>query len=296
MGATTLRLLTILLRFGIERYPHAEQEIAQIFQRQMPGIDRSVVIVDNALPKGFEEKHPQSIVIGGDNSAREFSAFDRAVQFIGSDIWRYDLVHFATSAFNNLYVDYLERFDAALLATVARSPVCVGHIDHYNEAVEVLGFCSQHWIRTCFFLLPPSEVKVLGSFVTTRDYRRFFSGDPQSPFSAEAPLSHKYRQYIIDWLTGVDIGQRVEWHSRFTLTPESLPSFEHKALSILNEHLLAVRFRAMSCRLIDVTWLATMLARDRAASVQWDTNWRQQLANRDRDAHVLSSSREPAVP
>jgi hypothetical protein len=290
-----LRLITILARFGTERYPHAEQEIAEIFERQVPGIDRSVVIVDNALPKGFEESHPRRVVIGGDNRFREFSAFDRAVQFIGTDIWRYDLVHFATSAFNTLYVDYLERFDAALLATAAGRPVCVGHIDCYNEAVEVLGFRTQHWIRTCFFLLPPSEVKILGSFVTARDSRRFFSDNPESPFTAEAPLSHKYRQYIIDWLTGVDIGQRVEWHSPFTLTPETLPAFEHKAFSILNEHLLAVRLRAMGCRLIDVTWLATMLALHGARSIQWDTNWHEQLANRDRGALVLSTSRESAI-
>jgi hypothetical protein len=71
------------------------------------------------------------------------------------------------------------------------------------------------------------------------------------------------------------------------VTFETLPAFEHKALSILNEHLLAVRLRAMGCRLIDVTWVATMLARGRAASVQWDTTWRQQLANRDCDAVVF---------
>ena len=291
-----MRLLTILARFGTERYPHAEQEIAEIFQRRMPGIDRSVVIVDNALPNGFEERHSQCVVIGGDNSAREFSAFDRAVQFIGSEIWRYDLVHVVTSAFNTLYVDYLERFDPEVLATAARRAVCVGHVDCYNEAVEVLGFRTQHWIRTCFFMLPPSEVKILGSFVTTRDSRRFFSADPESPFRDDAPLSQTYRQYIIDWLAGVDIGQGVEWHSRFTLTPDTLPSFQDKALSILNEHLLAVRLRAMSCRLIDVTWLASTLARNGAASIRWDTSWQQQLANRDRDALVLSSSREPAVP
>ena len=292
----TLRLLTILARFGTERYPHAEQEIADILQRQMPGIDRTVVVVDNALPKGFEERHPQRMVIGGDNGAQEFSAFDCALGSVGSDIWSYDLVHFATSAFNTLYVNYLQRFDAALLEAVSCRPICVGHIDCYNEAVEILGCRTQHWIRTCFFFLPPTEVKALGSFVTIRDGRRFFSSNPESPFRADAPLSQQYRQYIIDWLTGVNIGQGVTWHSHFTLASETLPAFEHKALSIMNEHLLAVRLRAMSCRLIDVTWLATMLARNRAASVRWNTNWQQQLANRDRDVLVLSSSREPTVP
>jgi hypothetical protein len=196
-------------------------------------------------------------------------------------------VHLATSAFNSLYVEYLERFDTRLLQSVVGRPVCIGHIDGYNDPVEVLGFHTQHWIRTGFFMFPPGEVKTLGSLVTVRDGGRFFSGNPDAPFRQQAPLSERYRQYIIGWLTGVDIGQGVQWHSHFPVTSETLPAFEHKALSILNEHLLAVRLRAAGCRLIDVTWLAAMLARRKRASVAWGTPWQQQLANRDRHALVF---------
>ena len=132
----------------------------------MSSVERTVLVVDNALPAWSIEERGPRVLIGGDNDAGEFSAFDRAVQFIGSDIWRYDFVHFATSAFNMLYVGYLGRFDAALLDAVAGRPVCLGHIDCYNDAVEILGVRTQHWIRSCFFLLPPADVRTLGSFVT----------------------------------------------------------------------------------------------------------------------------------
>jgi hypothetical protein len=279
-----VRVLTVLVRFGLEQYADAEQVIDDVFRRRMPEVDRTVLVVDNALPTDPVAARGARMLLGGDNTSREFSAFDRAIQFIGQDIWRFDLVHFATSAFNSLYVQYLERFDTRVLESVASRPVGLGHIDCYNEPVEVLNFYTQHWIRTGFFVLRPTEVKILGSFVTLRDGRHFFSGNPEALFRAEAPLGPKYRRYIVDWLTGVDIGQGVRWHSRLSVTSETLPAFENKALSILNEHLLAVRLRAMGCRLIDVTWLATMLARGGAASVQWDTTWQQQLANRDRDA------------
>ncbi len=291
-----MRVLTILARFGAQQYPHAEQEIANIFQRQMPEIDRTVVVVDNAIPKGFEERSPRRTVIarrtviGGDNSAREFSAFDCALDFIGSDIWSYDLVHFATSAFNTLYVNYLPRLDSALLEAGACRPLCVGHIDCYNTAVEILRFRTQHWMRTCFFFLPPTEVKALGSFVTIRDGSAFFSGNPEAPFRRDAPLSPPYREYVTTWLTGSDIGQGVKWHSSFELKPETLVSFERKAVTIFNEQLLGVRLRAMGCRLIDVIWAATMLAKGGASCIRWDTNWAEQLAGRDRDALVLSPS------
>jgi hypothetical protein len=283
------RILTILARFGTEQYPTAERDIDDIFRRQMSSIERTVLVVDNALPTGLIEERGPRVLIGGDNAAGEFSAFDRAVQFIGSDIWRYDFVHFATSAFNMLYVGYLERFDAPLLQAVGGRPVCVGHIDCYNDAVEILGFRTQHWIRSCFFFLPPAEVRVLGSFVTIHRGDGVFSGRGESPFRPDAPLSRRYQEYIIEWLTGGDIGQGVKWHSSLATTAETLPAFEHKALAIMNEQLLGVRLRAMGCRPVDVTWLATTLARSGGAPVSWDANWRKQLAGRDRDALVLST-------
>ena len=155
-----MRVLTILVRFGTATYPQAEEQINEIFRRQMPTIERSVVVVDNALPREFSEPGQRRVVIGGDNTSREFSAFDRALDYVGAEISQYDLVHFATSAFNQLYTDYLARFDTALLSAIATRPACVGHIDCYNEPVEILGFQSQHWIRTCFFFLPPTEVRL----------------------------------------------------------------------------------------------------------------------------------------
>jgi hypothetical protein len=281
-----MRVLTILARFGTEQYARAEREIDDIFRRRMPEVERVVLVVDNAMTEAPVAERGSRMLIGGDNTAQEFSAFDRAVEFVGPDIWRYDLVHFATSAFNTLHTEYLERFATPLLEAAANRPACLGHIDCYNQAVEIAGFRSQHWVRSCFFFLPPAEVKALGSFVAIRDGSCFFSHDPEAPFRPDAPLSHQYRQYIVDWLTGGDIGQGVRWHSKFELTHEALPSFERKAVAIMNEQLLAVRLRAMGCRLIDVTWAATMLASDNP-SIPWTTSWREQVAGRDRHALVL---------
>jgi hypothetical protein len=294
----TPRVLTVLARYGTEQYPHAEREIAEIFGRQMPSIFRDVLIVDNARPRhSIEEREDGTIVIGGDNSAREFSAFDRAIEFVGSRIWSYDLVHFATSAFNRLYVAYLERFGTRLLDALVGRAVCVGHIDCYNEPVDVLTYRSQHWIRSCFFFLPPEEVRALGSFVSVNDAARFFSGDPGEPFRADAPISDRYREYITHWLTGGDIGQGVEWHSRFALTRETLTEFEEKTRAILNEQLFGIRLRAMGCRVIDVTWLSAMLRHHAPQDIAWNTPWREQLANRDRDvvAPPAPTVRKPEI-
>lgn len=290
-----LRVLTILARFGRDQYPHADEEIAEIFRRQMPEVDRSVVIVDNALPRDVVEARGGAVLLGGDNSSREFSAFDRALDFIGSDVWSYDFVHFATSAFNTLHVAYLDRFDTRLLQALTGRAACVGHIDCYNEPIEVLTYRSQHWIRSCFLFVPPAEIKALGSFVTIAGNSRFFGGSPEGAFQVDAPISCRYREYITQWLTGRDIGQGVKWHSSFALTRETLPEFEQKARAVLNEHLLAIRLRALGCHLVDVTWLATMLRRGSPEEIAWTTTWRDQLAKRDRDALIIRDSRLESV-
>jgi hypothetical protein len=293
----SLRVLTILARFGSDQYTDAEDDIAELFARQMPMVERQVVIVDNALPRDVVGRRDDgSVLIGGDNSTREFSAFDRALEFVGAEIWQYDFVHFATSAFKILYVAYLERFVPSLLAAAAGRPVCIGHIDCYNEPIELGAHRNQHWIRTCFFFLPPAEAMALGSFVSVADGRKFFSGDPAAPFRADAPLDQRYRGYITDWLTGAGVGQGVTWHSTFSLTPGTLEGFEQKARMILNEQLLAIRLQALGCRLVDVTWLSAMLRKYEPREISWSASWREQLANRDRDALRLTPASRQGQP
>jgi hypothetical protein len=91
-------------------------------------------------------------------------------------------------------------------------------------------------------------------------------------------------------LTGEDIGQGVTWHTRLSLDESSLPEFEHKAMAILNEHLLGVRLRAAGCRVIDVTWLSGLLARHDPPPVRWETPWWRQLAERDRHSLTVGTA------
>ena len=218
------------MRYGADHYADAEQQAANIFTRQFPGIERDVVVVDNALPTDTVTREHGRTLIGGDNRVREFTGFDRAVSYVGADLASYDSVHFATSAFNTLYTSYLERFSPAVLSAAAGRLVCLGHIDCYNQPVQWRVSMSQHWVRSCFFFLPPAAVRALGSFVSVTGESSLFSGDPSSPFRADAPISARYQRYIIEWLTGADVGQGVTWHSRLHLTPEGLADFEQKTI------------------------------------------------------------------
>jgi len=282
-------VLSIFVRHGTDKYPDAEQRLSLLFRNQLPRIRRDIVVVDTALPRGEFERRPGRVVIGGDNSSWEFSGFQAGLSHVGDELAEYDLVNLATSAFRQLYADYLERFNAEVLDAICGRPVCLGHIDCYNEEIAVLGHPSQHWVRTSCLFLRPTDLQLLGSVVSTGERSQWFSGDPRAPFLPDAPLSMAYRRLITDWLTGRDIGQGVTWHSPMVVSGQALKRFEEKALAIINEHMLTIRLRAAECRTVDVTWLSGLLARRKP--VDWDTPWWRQLTDRDRHSVTVNGPR-----
>jgi hypothetical protein len=304
VGATALRrlrpasgprVLTLLARHGTEKYTEALPALDRLFRRAMPGVRRRTVVIDNALPEGHVAVAPGGVtVIGGSNAAWEFSAWDAGLRFAAAELDGYDLVHLATSAFDTLYTGYLRRFDDALLAEGARRRIACGHVDYYAEPVTLFGERSRHWLRSSFVMLPPAELRRLGSLVSVGPERRaaLFSGDPAAPFRADAPISDSYRRSIIGWLVGDGTGQGMEWHSRFALTAETLDFFERKTLAILNEQMLSLRLQAQGCALADATWAATILARQGGLPDEIPP-WREQLAGRDRNVVPLEQTGGP---
>lgn len=284
-------MVTLFVRAGTEAYPDAEAHLHDRLSRQVGDIPRDTVVVDNLLPPGVHEQQAGRTVIGGDNSVWEFSAIDAALAHLGPKIRQYTTVNVVTSAFEQLYTAYLDRFTPVELVAIAGQPVCLGHIDCYNQPVRIGAYRSQHWLRTCFLMLPVDVMLALGTFVSARTRQPWFSGSAADPFGAASPLDETYRKYITDWLLGQDIGQGVTWHRSLTLDDASLEVFEQKALAIINEHLLAVRLRASGVSLIDVTWLSTRL---RTGTPDWRCPWWEQLAARDRDALHLAVSTDAA--
>ena len=224
-------------------------------------------------------------MIRGSNRLWEFSAWDDGLARTRSRVRDFDLVHLVTSAFGSLYTRYIERIDLALLDEIAGRGAALGHIDYYNEPVELLGYPGQAWLRSSFVFVPPAELLTLGSLVGCSAEGAIFSGDPENPFRPDAPVSPNYRRYVYDWLTGPGTGQGVTWHSRFVLSQETLPFFQAKAMAIFNEQMLAIRLRRQGCALVDVTWLATELRAHGGARRQKPfPRWRLQLEQRDTDA------------
>jgi hypothetical protein len=281
-----MRIITLLARHGTAAYDDAIEAIDGLFARQMPDITHDLLVIDSALPSDHHEGLGAGrALLGSANAHWEFSAWDRGIAFLGGGIAQYDFINLATSAFRMLYTRYLDRFDADMLELIRGRAAAFGHIDYYDQPVMIGGRSLRSWLRSSFIFLPPTELRLLGSLVSIDDPRPYFSGDPRAPFRTEAPLSMRYRDYILGWLTGPGTGQGVEWHSRFELTEATLSRFEAKAMAILNEQLLSSRLRAQGCAPVDATWLATQRARLPADEVlDVIPSWRWQVTGRDVDA------------
>lgn len=276
-----MKILSLFIRHGTQKYQDAPAMLDNYYREILPDAGITRVVIDSALPPGHEEKLSEGgLLIGGDNSHWEFSAWDTAVARMRNQLARYDYVHFVTSAYNQLYTAYIDRMTAPMLAMLQGRDVALGHIDAYNEPVEFLGCRSQAWIRSSFIFIPPATLRRLGPLTQVSGGEEWFSGDPEQPFNSAAPVSLSMRQNIVDWLIGEGTGQGTEWHSRFVLSASTLPYFEAKSLAIFNEHALSLRLLAQGTSLVDPSWLAAVMAKRPGCDASSITDWRAQLDQR----------------
>lgn len=275
-----LRILTLLLRYGTDKYGGADERLERLLTRAFPGAERYTVIIDNALPRSTGESLSSTrMLIGGDNTAWEFSGWDRGVQFIGSRLGHFDFVHFATDAFEQFDDDFAEQFNTPVLEALRFGPAMAGHIDYLNEPSDLFGYKVECWVRSSFFFIRPVEVQALGSMVSVPDRSGLFTGDAAQPFQPGSPLDPRLAHSLTSWLTGEGMGQGVQWHSRFALTADTLPFFENKIVAILNEQLLSQRLRSLGCWIADVRWLRNVIEGEVGGRL-FEESWHNQVTQR----------------
>jgi hypothetical protein len=273
-----MRVLVLFVRHGEEKYRNALDELTHLYDRRAAELTRSTIVTDNALPAGTsKELGPDSVLIGGENTWWEFSGWQHAINWLGSEIRKYDVVHLVTSAFGTLYTDYLERFCPRIAELAAERPIAIGHIDYYPHPVRVGPFVSRHWIRSSFWLINTFELLRLRSLVSLDSVADSFSAEREWPFAETAQLSCGYQRLIHNWLTTEGgTGQGPTWHSRFELNETTQTLFQNKTAAILNEHLLSIRLRAQGTHVLDLTYLAELIDDGRPIPTHYP-HWRKQI-------------------
>ncbi|RQR58332.1 glycosyltransferase [Burkholderia sp. Bp9125] len=260
-----MKLLTLFVRYGDADYQGAFKRLCQMYQR-VGGLDYDALLIDTALPPGeYAKLGPRTVLIGGDNTRREFSGWDTALAYLGSAIDRYDLVHVVTSAFENEYNGFYPYINYGMFEFAAKNRhVVLAHVDAYPAPARLLGRSFQTWGCSKFVMAVPERIRALGTFAADFPPDLFFTSSRTAPFRQDAPLSENYRQYLIDWLTGEGLPHG-QWHSVFELSDANLQRFRAKAMSIIDEHSLSMRLRESGAQIVDYTWLHSRgLGRDGA--------------------------------
>ncbi len=247
-----VNILCLYLRYGPNDFPGSLEKLFEWYQGKQKKDDFRLTfwIIDNKLPADFDGVDLETgfRLLSGDNAQREFSGFQKVIQQQRGELANYDLVHFVTSAFNQLFTGYLDYFELKHLYPVLHRDICLGHIDSYDRPVTLMDAVSQSWIRTCFFFISPRVLFALKDVHSLKDKRLFFN--EKGEFQENAPVERTYRQYIQQWLSGKKM-QGVTWHGKVKPGQE----FADKALTILNEHMLSIRLRGMGVKLVDYYWL-----------------------------------------
>lgn len=224
-------------------------------------LDRSelltnLIVVDNAREGDWTHRISDDFVqAGGDNSLREFSAFDRGFEVAAREGLECDAFLLVTDAFRAYGDDFLNLFDERVVECCSRLNACVGWMDSYMEECRIGRFAYDTWIRTSFVLVPPSLVELLRPMGADLSDLRLFTGDPEAPFSERADVSENLRSVLVEWLTNREVEtSRLEerWHSRFDLTEETLPFFQAKVTAILLEHLMSAKLKSYAVPAYDL--------------------------------------------
>ncbi|WP_321919181.1 glycosyltransferase family 4 protein [Paraburkholderia tropica] len=262
-----MKLLTLFVRYGDKDYRGAFKRLCEMY-RQIDGLDYDALLIDTAMPLDCSVAlGSRGRLIGGDNTCREFSGWNTALEQLGARIDDYDLVHVVTSAYENEYNGFYPYINRAMFDYAARNPeVVLAHVDAYPAPARMLGRTFQTWGCSKFLIAHPRRIRALGSFTGELGFDDVFSSDAETPFRADAPLSENYRQYLVDWLTGDGLPHG-QWHSVFEMDAANLARFHSKAMSILDEHGLSMRLRESGARIVDYTWLHSRELRADASNI-----------------------------
>lgn len=250
-----MKLLTLFVRYGDQEYYGAFKRLGQFYQR-IYGLDYDVVLIDTSLPIATQVSlGSNGVLIGGDNSRREFSGWDTALDQFPSLLDGYDLVHIVTSAFENEYNGFYPYINREMLDYVfAHDNIVLCHVDTYPDAVRLFGRSFQTWGCSKSIFAVPNRIRQFKTFVGQFGKEDIFEQSVSAPFRDSAPLSANYREYLLNWLTGEGLPHG-QWHSIFEISEASLERFHSKAMSIVDEHNLSMLFRETGGRLVDYTWL-----------------------------------------
>jgi hypothetical protein len=248
-------VVILYLEYGAKHRWQIEMHLKPLVHRLFRDHRVALYIIDNS---GAVEPYPESKecrIIEGDNSAREFSGWDKALTELLPHLDDSTVLCFCNDTFARNYdSNYLNWFDPEEVARAIGRHAIVGYVDEKPAAFCIENKWIQSWLRTSLFLTTVNTTRKLLPFrrnFSASDFAK--SGD--SLFSPNGSIHPEVAHMIDRWLVKKsDTSNNEEgiWHSAVPLNEQNRTFLQEKAKSILTEFSLSARVQAQGIEIFDV--------------------------------------------
>jgi len=246
----------VLVELGQVREQAALELLIVTLRRIFPNVIVRGAVVDNALAGDVEVEIGDGLTrLGGDNTLREFSGWDRGIAWLAR---RYAPAPDAIVVLANDTVVRADKHDRvrdlpADRATAATEGALVGWIDEYPRPVTLFGLSLRQWVDTSLVFAAWGTLAALAPLARPIAGEAL-SGDWRRIFREPSPLSENYRAYLRTYFFGERLDREFEhgWYAQEPLSEHNVDAFARKLRCVFCEHLLSARARALGIPLIDI--------------------------------------------
>jgi hypothetical protein len=252
------RLYSIYLQYTDKHLPEGITHLDALEHRISPGKKATRIIIDNFLPANQTINKDDCTIFGGDNTAHEFSGWDKGVSILKKTfkLQKDDIILFSNDSFFRNYDPNLGvNFSPNHLKQAFRKSAIVGVLDEFPEQLVINGKKRKSWIRSNCFLMSCAMLYSLKTLQMPIPKNIFFDLTIEPFFSYSCDLDPQYQAYIKIWLLKEEselLSWRNHWYKSEPLTTENAEMMRQKAYSILCEHALSARVCDLGGSLINI--------------------------------------------
>ena len=252
------RLYSIYLQYTDKHLSEGVLHLDALENRISPGNKAIRIIIDNFLSENQTINKDDYIIFGGDNTAHEFSGWDRGIELLEEQyqLEKEDVILFANdSYFRNYDPELTNNFSESHLHIARRKKALIGVLDTFPEPMIIDGKERKCWVRSNCFLMSFELVKLINGIQYVRPIGELFSGVVDPFFMPNGNLPEKYQAYLNIWLFREEsplLAWRHHWYKSAPLSIENIDMMRLKAYCIISEHALSWRVSDRGGRLINI--------------------------------------------
>lgn len=252
------RIVSLYLVLGDEHVETGRQTLDRIFRQFLPNVPVTHVLVQNDQASYRENHELFDLSLLGDQSVFDFSGWDAGLKVLRDKgfLKEGDMLAFSNdSFFRTTGEKFLSYLTPELYENADPYDSVFGYVDDFPKKARIGEFEYQNWIRTCLFFIPYKFISKVGTLTTPLEYSQFFASDPKLFWTDTEILSTTFKKYIGSWLFGWEDSSfpeyKLHWKSHALPNENNFDFFKSKALTIISEHQLTARIRALNIPIVD---------------------------------------------